>query len=105
MMNYRLSFTGGASPEINHLLTAIEHRLNGHVAMTMAVEDPPSSATEITIQKCGAPPLPPCTNSEPHGPWYIVAHGPALFYGTIALSFAAGFGVAMMLVGRKLKGR
>jgi hypothetical protein len=34
-----------------------------------------------------------------------VAHGSGLFFGVLFLAFAAGFGVAMMLVLRKLKGR
>jgi len=104
-MSYRLSFTGGASAEIDHLLTAIEHRLNGHVAMSIAAEDLPAAATEMTVTKCTNGLPPPCPGNEPHGPWVVVAQGPALFVGAIVLAFAAGFGVATMLVVRKLQAR
>jgi len=104
-MSYRVGFDGAATPVINHLLTAIEHRLNGHVSAEIATEDPPSSATQVSIPTCANGQLPPCPYNDPHGPWFIVAHGPALFFGAIALAFAAGFGVAMMLVQRKLKAR
>jgi hypothetical protein len=104
-MTYRVSFTGPASPDINQLLTAIAHRLNGHVSTAMAAEDPPASATQMMIKKCPNGQLPPCTDSDPHGPWLFVAHGPELVLGALALAFFAGFGVAMMLVLNKLKAR
>ena len=104
-MSYRVSFTGPATPDIDQLLTAIAHRLNGHVSAAMAAEDPPSSATQIMIKRCTNGQLPPCPDSNPHGPWLLVADGPALLLGALALAFAAGFGVAMMLVLRKLKAR
>lgn len=104
-MSYRLGFTGPASTDINHLLTAMEHRLNGHVAAVMAAEDPPATATELVIKKCANGQLPSCPDTNPHGPWLLVAHGPGLHVGLLLLAFAAGFGVVMMLVLRKLKAR
>ena len=102
-MSYRLTFTGPASPDIHHLLAVMEHGLNGQAAGTMAVEDPPASATEVMIQKCENGQKPPCPTSNPHGPWLLVAQGSGFLIAIVALSFAAGFGVAMMLVFSKLK--
>ena len=102
-MSYRLSFTGPASPDIHHLLTALEHRLNGQVSMSLANEDPPASVTEVSIKKCTNGQLQPCPDNDPRGPWLLVGQGTGLLITIVALSFAAGFGVAMMLVFTRLK--
>jgi hypothetical protein len=103
-MSYRLSFTGVASPEITHLLHAVEHRLNGRASVSLAGEDPVPSGTEITIKICPDGSKPPCADSGPHEPWIIV-HGAGLLIGVAAIAFAAGIGLAMIVMVSKLKAR
>ena len=89
-MAYRISFDGVASAEINHVLRAVQHSLNGAGAnLLMRVQAQEASASTVAS---GCLPGQPCSSGEKGGQDIVVVVVVAAVTGAVAGYIAGKLG-------------